>query len=475
MPSPHTHLDALAVDTLRALTMDAVEAAKSGHPGAPMSLAPLGWTIFTRLARHDPTTPSWPGRDRFVLSAGHASMLQYGLLHLTGYGVSLDDIKSFRQWGSNTPGHPEYGHTPGVEATTGPLGQGFAHSVGMAMAARHLSSRFDRPDHALFDHRIFVIASDGDTMEGVVAESASLAGHLGLGQLVVFWDDNRITIDGRTDISFTEDVLSRFAAYGWHTASVDDGGDMDAIENTAREAMADPRPSLIRVRTIIGYPAPTKKDSPKAHGSPLGEEEVRQTKELMGWPLDELFLVPEQIEEARRSVVERGRETREDWNARVVAWKQAHQDQAPELDRILNGEMPAGWDEDLPAFETDADTLHHLGGCLGSDGSDSRQSPGGSVAPVRPAGGGTVAACRSSRFGWDGDGLPRRRPVGTPCRGEGVAPPLGSPVGFPRAVSAGGQPGDAGGEPVHRPRDRRGLRGRRPVHGDRVHPGPQPR
>ncbi len=354
MPSPHPHLDALAVDTIRALTMDAIEAASSGHPGAPMALAPLGWTIFTRLRRHDPAACDWLARDRFVLSAGHASMLQYGLLHLCGYDVSLEDIKSFRQWGSKTPGHPEYGHTPGVEATTGPLGQGLAHAVGMAMAARHLSARFDGPEHTLFDHRVFVIASDGDMMEGVSAEAASLAGHLHLGQLVVFWDDNKITIDGRTDITFSEDVLARFSAYGWHTIGVDDGSDMDAIEAAAKAAMADPRPSLVRVRTVIGYPAPTRKDTPKAHGSPLGEEEIRRTKEIMGWPPDEPFLVPEQLQEARKGCRDRGSEVREDWNVRLREWKNAHPELAPELDRLLQGHLPVDWDRDLPVFERDS-------------------------------------------------------------------------------------------------------------------------
>ncbi|MFW5879137.1 MAG: transketolase [Myxococcota bacterium] len=353
MPSPHPHIDNLAVDTLRALAMDAVQAANSGHPGAPMALAPLGWTIFTRLRRHDPTSPDWAGRDRFVLSAGHASMLQYGLLHLTGYDVSLEDIKSFRQWGSKTPGHPEAGHTPGVEATTGPLGQGLAHSVGMALAARHLSARFDQPENALFDHHVFVIASDGDLMEGVTAEAASMAGHLSLGRLVVFWDDNKITIDGRTDISFTEDVLGRFEAYGWHTESVDDGNHMEAIEAAARKAMADPRPSLIRVRTQIGYPAPNKKDSPKAHGAPLGEEEVRLTKEVMGWPTDETFLVPEQMEEAKKSCIERGRQARAEWEARLEALRARNADVAGELERVLAGALPQGWSEELPRFPAD--------------------------------------------------------------------------------------------------------------------------
>lgn len=353
MSSPHPHLDALAVDTLRTLAMDAVQAAKSGHPGAPLALAPLGWTIFTRLRRHDPATPDWPGRDRFVLSAGHASMLQYGLLHLSGYDVSLDDIKSFRQWGSKTPGHPELGDTPGVEATTGPLGQGMAHAVGMAMATRHLSARFDAEGHSLFDQKVFVIASDGDLMEGVTSEAASLAGHLGLSGLVVFWDDNRITIDGRTDISFTEDVLARFGAYGWHTTSVEDGNDMDAIEDAARAALDDPRPSLVRVRTIIGYPAPTKKDSPKAHGAPLGEEEILRTKEIMGWPSEHPFLVPEQIKEARSAALERGQEARADWTSRVEARKASNPDLAPELERVLEGRLPSGWEEELPSFEAD--------------------------------------------------------------------------------------------------------------------------
>jgi transketolase len=354
MPSPHPHLDALAIDTLRTLAMDAVQAANSGHPGTPMALAPLGWTIFTRLRRHDPARPEWAARDRFVLSAGHASMLQYGLLHLTGYDVSLKDIENFRQWESATPGHPEYGHTPGVEITTGPLGQGFAHAIGMAMAARHLSARFDRPEHALFDQKIWVIASDGDLMEGVCAEAASLAGHLGLGQLVVFWDDNRITIDGRTDIAFTEDVLARFAAYGWHTQSVDDGNDLDAIEAAGQAALADPRPSFIRLRTIIGYPAPNRKDTPEAHGAPLGEEEIRATKEIMGWPTDASFLVPEQLAEAKKACLERGRESREGWEGRLETWRgAAGSERAAELDRVLAGELPGGWDAELPAFDAD--------------------------------------------------------------------------------------------------------------------------
>lgn len=238
-------LDELAIKTIRGLSMDAVQAANSGHPGTPMALAPLGWALFSELRRHDPANPAWPDRDRFVLSCGHASMLQYALLHLSGYAVSLDDIRNFRQWGSLTPGHPEWHVTPGVETTTGPLGQGVGNGVGMAMAERHLAARFNKPGHTLFDHRTWVIASDGDIMEGVASEAASIAGHLALGKLTVFWDDNEITIDGRTDLSFSEDVLARFAAYGWHTESVDDGSDFDALVAAARVAVAEDRKSVV--------------------------------------------------------------------------------------------------------------------------------------------------------------------------------------------------------------------------------------
>ena len=248
-------------NAIRALSMDAVQAANSGHPGTPMALAPLGWALFSELRRHDPAHPEWPDRDRFVLSCGHASMLQYALLHLSGYEVSLDDIRKFRQWGSLTPGHPESHATPGVETTTGPLGQGIGNGVGMAMAERHLAARFNKAGHTLFDHRTWVIASDGDIMEGVASEAASIAGHLKLGKLVVFWDDNEITIDGRTDLTFSEDVLGRFASYGWHTESVDDGSDTAALVAASRAAMADERPSFIRVPTIIGDPSPNKRDS----------------------------------------------------------------------------------------------------------------------------------------------------------------------------------------------------------------------
>ena len=352
---PHD-LDQLAVNTLRGLSMDAVQKANSGHPGAPMGQSPLGWAIWSRLRRHDPARPDWAGRDRFVLSCGHASMLQYSLLHLTGYDVSLDDLKNFRQWGSRTPGHPEYGHTPGVEITTGPLGQGIATSIGMAMAGRHLAGRFDREGHALFDHTIWVIASDGDLMEGISSEAASLAGHLGLGNLVVFWDDNQITIDGRTDITFTEDVVARFAAFGWHTQSVDDGQDVDAIEVAGRAALEDPRPSFIRVRTTIGYPAPHKQDTSGVHGSPLGAEELAATKAVMGWPT-EPFYVPAELTAVKAGLLAKGAKASADWDVRLAAYAKAFPEDAAELTRRLVGTCPAGCFDGLPEFPTDAKGL----------------------------------------------------------------------------------------------------------------------
>ncbi len=344
-------LDELAVAAIRVLSMDAVEAARSGHPGAPMGLAPLGWTIFSRLRRHDPAAPDWAGRDRFVLSCGHASMLHYALLHLSGYDLPLAQIRRFRQLGSATPGHPEYGHTPGIEVTTGPLGQGLAHAVGMAMAARHLSRRFDRGGSCLFsDQRIWVVASDGDLMEGVVAEAASLAGHLRLGRLVVFWDDNRITIDGSTDLAFTEDVLRRFEAYGWQVLSVDDGEDLDGLEATALAAVRDPRPSMIRVRTVIGWPAPRKGGTAAAHGAPLGAEEVAAVRERLGWRLPP-FELPSELSEAATVLRDRGQSERAAWEARRAAWAEAHPALASELDRVLQGAFPEGWEEGLPCFE----------------------------------------------------------------------------------------------------------------------------
>ena len=345
-------LDELAIKTIRGLSMDAVQAANSGHPGTPMALAPLGWAVFSKLRRHDPAHPEWADRDRFVLSCGHASMLQYSLLHLSGYALSLDDIRKFRQWGSLTPGHPENHVTPGVETTTGPLGQGIGNGVGMAMAERHLGARFNEPGHTLFDHRTWVIASDGDIMEGVASEAASIAGHLQLGKLTVFWDDNEITIDGRTELSFSEDVLARFRSYGWHTESVDDGEDMAALITAAEAAKADPRPSFIRVRTIIGRPSPNKQDTSGAHGAPLGEDEIIATKQIMEWPTDPFF-VPDELATAAEAVRAKGGAEYDQWRARLAEYRGAFPKKAAELDVALAGELPSGWDADLPIFEPD--------------------------------------------------------------------------------------------------------------------------
>ena len=345
-------LDALAIKTIRGLSMDAVQAANSGHPGTPMALAPLGWLIFTRLRRHDPVAPDWVDRDRFVLSCGHASMLQYSLLHLTGYPLTLDDIRDFRQWGSLTPGHPESHLTPGVDTTTGPLGQGVGNAVGMAMAEQHLAARFNKPGHDIVDHRTWVIASDGDMMEGVASEAASLAGHLRLGKLTVFYDDNRITIDGSTDIAFSEDVCERFAAYGWHTQSVDDGEDVAALARAAEEAVHDDRPSFVRVRTVIGRPAPHKSGTAAAHGAPLGEDEVIATKQLMEWPT-EPFFVPDELAAAAEITRDRGAALRGQWVERFEAYRAEYPDEAAAFERAMDGALPAGWD-DLPVFEPDA-------------------------------------------------------------------------------------------------------------------------
>ena len=351
MGNPANH-DELAIKTIRGLSMDAVQAANSGHPGTPMALAPLGWALFSELRRHDPANPDWPDRDRFVLSCGHASMLQYALLHLSGYAVSLNDIRNFRQWGSLTPGHPESHLTPGVETTTGPLGQGIGNGVGMAMAERHMAARFNKPGHTLFDHRTWVIASDGDIMEGVASEAASIAGHLKLGKLTVFWDDNEITIDGRTDLTFSEDVLARFASYGWHTENVDDGNDLDALIGAAREAVADDRPSFIRVRTVIGDPAPNKRDTSGAHGAPLGEDEIIATKQIMEWPT-EPFFVPDELAAAAEAIRERGAKSHGAWEARLARYRAEFPEAASELDVALAGELPEGWDADLPIFDAD--------------------------------------------------------------------------------------------------------------------------
>jgi transketolase len=343
-------LDLLCINTIRTLSMDAVQAAQSGHPGTPMALAPLAYLLWTRHLRHNPHDPQWVDRDRFILSAGHASMLLYSLLYLTGYDLTLDDLKNFRQWESRTPGHPEYGLTPGVETTTGPLGQGFANGVGMAIAEAHLAARFNRPGHDAVDHHVYAICSDGDLMEGVASEAASLAGHLKLGKLVYFWDDNRITIEGSTDLAFTEDVEQRFQAYGWHTLRVEDGNDLEALDAAIRAAQADDRPSLIAVRTVIGYGSPNRAGSEKAHGEPLGEEEVKLTKQNLGWPTTDTFFVPEEALAHMRQAVERGREMQRQWEERFDAYAAAHPDAARALYAALEHRLPEGWDAELPCW-----------------------------------------------------------------------------------------------------------------------------
>jgi transketolase len=345
-------LDQLAVNTIRALAMDAVQAANSGHPGTPMALAPLGWTLFNRHLAHDPAAPDWPDRDRFVLSCGHASMLIYSLLHLTGYDLPLEELRRFRQLGSRTPGHPENFVTTGVETTTGPLGQGLGNAVGMALAERLLAARFNRPGHEVVDHRTWVFASDGDLMEGVSGEASSLAGHLGLGKLVVFFDDNGITIDGSTELSFaTEDVGARYAAYGWRVRQVHDPNDLAELDDVIAEvATADDRPTLVKVPSIIGYPAPNAQNTAKAHGSPLGIEEVAAAKDVMGWD-HPAFHVPDEVR-SHADQRDRGAALRAQWEERFAAYREAHPDQAAELERVLAGRLPEDWDADLPAFET---------------------------------------------------------------------------------------------------------------------------
>ena len=344
------NLDRLCINTIRTLAMDAVQKANSGHPGMPMGMADVAYVLWTRFLKHNPADPKWPDRDRFVLSAGHGSMLLYALLHLTGYDLPLEELKDFRQWGSRTPGHPEYGHTPGVETTTGPLGQGFANGVGMAIAERFLAATFNRPGFPIFDHYTYAIVSDGDLMEGISHEAASLAGHLGLGKLIYLYDDNDISIEGSTDITFTEDVAARFRAYGWHVQTVD-GYDLAAIEAAIRAARAETdRPSLIICRTHIGYGSPNKQDTASVHGAPLGEEEVRLTKEALGWPPDARFLVPPEALAVFRRALDEGREAQARWEAMFERYAREYPKEAALLRRLWAGELPEGWEEAIPTF-----------------------------------------------------------------------------------------------------------------------------
>jgi transketolase len=344
----------LAINTIRTLSMDAVEQAQSGHPGTPMALAPAAFVLWTRHLRHAPHEPGWADRDRFVLSCGHASMLLYSVLHLTGYDLQLEEIRNFRQWGSRTPGHPERGHTPGVETTTGPLGQGLGNAVGMAMAERFLAERFNRSGHSVVDHRTWVMASDGDLMEGVASEAASLAGHLGLGKLTVIYDDNHITIDGRTDRSFSENVGHRFEAYGWHVVRVGDGNDLVAIDQALAAATAETgRPTLVVLRTVIADPAPHKRDTSDAHGAPLGAEEVKQTKQILEWP-NTPFYVPEAARDLMGECGPRGEALVGAWHARFAAYREANPALATELDDALADRLPVDWASGLPTFPPDA-------------------------------------------------------------------------------------------------------------------------
>jgi transketolase len=348
-----TSLDNLAVDTIRTLSMDAVQKANSGHPGTPMALAPLAYVLYTRVMRHNPRGPDWPDRDRFVLSAGHASMLLYSTLYLSGYDVSLEnDIEQFRQLGSRAAGHPEYHDLPGIEVTTGPLGQGISHSVGLALAERMLAARFNRDGHDVVDHHTFVIASDGDLEEGISGEASSLAGHLQLGRLISFYDQNHISIEGDTALAFSEDVGERYEAYGWHVQDLEEDIALDRLEQALRDAMAvEDKPSLIIVRTHIAQGSPNKHDTAGAHGSPLGEEEIKLTKEAIGWPSQEPFFVPEDaLKHFQGQTVERGAELEAEWNKRFDAYAEAHPELAQEFKRLVSGDLPPGWDDDVPRF-----------------------------------------------------------------------------------------------------------------------------
>ena len=346
-------LDELCINTLRFLAVDAVQKANSGHPGMPLGAAAMAYTLWDRFLRYNPHDPGWPNRDRFVLSAGHGSALLYALLHVTGFDLPLDELKRFRQWESHTPGHPEYGKTPGVEATTGPLGQGFANAVGMAIAEEALAARFNRPGYQIIDHFTYVVASDGDLMEGVSSEAASLAGHLHLGKLIVLYDDNNISIEGGTDLAFTEDRQARFAAYGWHTRQVTDGNDVEEVAAAIEEAIRNKdRPSFIAVRTHIGYGSPHKQDTASAHGEPLGEEEVRLTKQRLGWPLEPSFYIPEEALKHFQIAAKQGETLQAEWKSLLKDYSRKYPDLGTEFQRRMQRKLPENWDHDLPKFSS---------------------------------------------------------------------------------------------------------------------------
>ena len=354
-PPATQSIEDLAINTVRTLSMDAVQKAESGHPGTPMALAPLGYVLFRKHLRHDPADPHWPDRDRFVLSCGHASMFLYSLLHLTGYDLTLDDIKQFRQWGSRTPGHPEYGFTPGVETTTGPLGQGVGNAIGMAVAEAHLAATFNRDGHRVVDHHTWFVASDGDIMEGVSHEAASFAGHFKLAKLIGFYDDNRITIDGSTELTYSDDAAMRFESYGWHVQRIQDINDLAALDAAIGKAKAETeRPSLIILRTRIGYGSPNRADTSKAHGEPLGHDEIRLTKEALGWPSLEPFHVPEEALAHWREALPRGADLRREWQARWDDYARAFPAEAKELSRRLGGTLRGEWAREMPHLEGSA-------------------------------------------------------------------------------------------------------------------------
>jgi transketolase len=358
MAAPSTlnleQLDQLSINTIRFLSVDAVQKANSGHPGLPLGAAPMAYVLWTRFLQHNPANPQWINRDRFVLSAGHGSMLLYSLLHLTGYDLPLDQIKQFRQWGSITPGHPERGLTPGVETTTGPLGQGFGNGVGMAIAEAYLAAQYNRPGFEIISHFTYGLVSDGDLMEGVASEAASLAGQLELGKLIYLFDNNHVTLSAGTNIASNEDCAQRFEAYGWHTQSLENGNDLDAIDHALRVARSETRrPSLILIRTHLGYGSPNKQDTFEAHGSPLGVEEVKLTKQHLGWPVEPLFLIPPQALAHFREALARGQHAEAEWQDRFSAYARKHPDLAREFQQTMRGELPAGWDADIPVFPAD--------------------------------------------------------------------------------------------------------------------------
>jgi transketolase len=354
MPILSSSLDLLCINTIRTLSIDAVQKANSGHPGLPLGAAPMAYVLWTHFLKHNPVNPNWYDRDRFVLSAGHGSMLLYSLLHLTGYAVSIDDIKQFRQWDSITPGHPEYKLTPGVEITTGPLGQGFANGVGMAMAEAYLAARYNKPSYQIIDHFTYGIVSDGDLMEGVASEAASLAGHLKLGKLIYLYDNNHITLSAATHLAFTEDRAMRFAAYGWHTEIIDDGNDLNAINKAIEAAQKETqKPSLILVKTHIGFGSPHKHDTFEAHGSPLGAEEVKLTKQNLNWPSDKSFYVPKEVAKHFRKALISGKKIEQSWNNQYKSYSKKYPTLAKEFQQFIRGELQPDWDINIPVFPAD--------------------------------------------------------------------------------------------------------------------------